>query len=281
MKATADAILQIQQHLMTRDVHYGVIPGTDKPTLLKPGAEKLCAAFHIAPKFEIEDLSFDDVIRYRVTCRGFHQATGVLLGEGSGECSSNEEKYKWRRANGREFDDTSENRRRVKYGYNKAAREQFEIRQIRTESADLANTVLKMAQKRAHVAMTLIVLAASDVFTQDVEDGVAGGGDPDGDRSAGKRQRRRPQPTGGPGASGGGVEQDDGAPISDGERANLAKHLSGTDGGLNMADLKRTFGRDTLDGITRGDFRKIKAWIMDPVGYEAAQREAAAASKPA
>jgi hypothetical protein len=277
MKATADAILQIQQDLMRKDVHYGVIPGTDKPTLLKPGAEKLCAAFHIAPKFEIEDLSFDDAIRYRVTCRGFHQATGVLLGEGSGECSSNEEKYKWRRANGKEFEDAPENRRRVKYGYNKQSRESFEIRQVRTESADLANTVLKMAQKRAHVAMTLIVLAASDVFTQDVEDGI-GGGDGDGDKSAGKRQRRRPQPTGGSGASG-ADQSDDAAPISDGERANLTKHLAGTDGGLSMADLRRAFGRETLDGMTRGEFRKVKAWIMDPVGYEAKAKESAAADK--
>lgn len=36
--------------------------------------------------------------------------------------------------------------------------------------ADVYNTVLKMAVKRAHVAAILFVTCASDVFTQDVED---------------------------------------------------------------------------------------------------------------
>jgi hypothetical protein len=41
---------------------------------------------------------------------------------------------------------------------------------VRTEPADLANTVLKMACKRAKMAMVLNVTAASDCFTQDLED---------------------------------------------------------------------------------------------------------------
>ena len=44
------------------------------------------------------------------------------------------------------------------------------VDQIRTEPADLANTILKMACKRAMIAMTLNVTAASDIFTQDIED---------------------------------------------------------------------------------------------------------------
>jgi hypothetical protein len=42
--------------------------------------------------------------------------------------------------------------------------------QIRTEPADVANTVLKMAKKRAQIDLTLTATAASDIFTQDVED---------------------------------------------------------------------------------------------------------------
>jgi hypothetical protein len=145
-------------------VHYGKIPGTPKPTLYKPGAEVLCATFRIAPSYRTEDLSTDDYIRYRMTCIGTHQTTGIVLGEGMGECSSKEEKYKWRKAGEKEWDATPENRRRVKYGRD------YEIKQVRTEPADLANTILKMAAKRAQVAMTLNVTAASDIFSQDIED---------------------------------------------------------------------------------------------------------------
>jgi predicted phage-related endonuclease len=42
--------------------------------------------------------------------------------------------------------------------------------QVRTEPADLANTILKMANKRAKMAMVLNVTAASDCFAQDLED---------------------------------------------------------------------------------------------------------------
>ena len=38
---------------MTKDIDYGVIPGTRKPTLLKPGAEKLCRLFNLRPILEI------------------------------------------------------------------------------------------------------------------------------------------------------------------------------------------------------------------------------------
>lgn len=164
-------IQHVMKAVMKPEVHFGTIPGTEKPSLLKPGAEVLCATFHIAPRYRVEDLSTPDVARYRVTCEGVHQPTGTVLGEGMGSCSSGEEKYKWRRATSpKEFEATSPDRRRVKHGYNKRERETYEVQQVRTEPADLDNTVLKMACKRAQVAMTLNVTAASDIFTQDVED---------------------------------------------------------------------------------------------------------------
>lgn len=165
MRHHVNLIQEVMQSVMKEKTHFGVIPGTQKPSLWKPGAEVLCATFRIAPQFRAEDLSTDEVVRYRVTCAGVHQLTGVTLGEGMGECSSNEEKYKWRKAvNKAEFEATPENRRRVKYA------KDYSVNQIRTEPADVANTILKMACKRAQVAMTLNVTAASDIFTQDIED---------------------------------------------------------------------------------------------------------------
>jgi hypothetical protein len=87
-----------------------------------------------------------------------------------GECSSSEERYKWRKSFKREVVNTDDSRRRIKYGWEEEAKRGYEVKQFRTEAADVANTILKMACKRAQVAMTLNVTAASDCFTQDLED---------------------------------------------------------------------------------------------------------------
>jgi hypothetical protein len=92
-----------------------------------------------------------------------------VIGAGVGECSSNEEKYRWRNAVcDEEFNETPEDRKRTKWqkGQNGA----YQRKQIRTVPADVANTVLKMAKKRAQIDLTLTGLAASDCFTQDIED---------------------------------------------------------------------------------------------------------------
>ena len=171
IRAQVNLVQEVMKAVMKEGTHYGTIPGTPKPSLWKPGAEVLASTFHIAPSYRVEDLSGPDFVRYRVTCVGTHQASSVVMGEGMGECSSLEEKYKWRKASSaREFDNTAEDRRRFKYGYDRAKRQEYEIKQVRAESADQANTILKMACKRAQVAMTLNVVAASDIFTQDIED---------------------------------------------------------------------------------------------------------------
>jgi hypothetical protein len=159
----------VMQAIMKKDTHYGTIPGTPKPTLYKPGAEVLCVTFRIAQEYKIEDLSTETIARFRVSCSGRHQVTGVVLGEGVGECSSGEEKYKWRKSVcAEEFDATPESMRRLKFSSYQGNVKK--VVQVRTEAADLSNTVLKMACKRAMIAMTLNVTAASDIFTQDLED---------------------------------------------------------------------------------------------------------------
>lgn len=170
LRAHKNVIAEVVRSVMQPDVHYGKIPGTDKPTLYQAGADCLLATFHIAPSFRVEDLSDANIARYRVTCVGTHQATGIVMGEGVGECSSSEEKYKWRRAIcDEEYEATPETHRRTKFG-RKSGGGFYKTMQVRTDPSDFANTALKMAAKRAKVAMTLNVLAASDFFTQDVED---------------------------------------------------------------------------------------------------------------
>src|SRR6516162_3362693 len=44
-------IIEVTKNLMVEGVDYGTIPGTgSKPTLLKPGAERLCTLFGLSPR---------------------------------------------------------------------------------------------------------------------------------------------------------------------------------------------------------------------------------------
>ena len=126
---------------MQKDVDYGVIPGTKKPTLLKPGAEKLCRLFNLRPHLKIIDSVVDfekPLFHYHYRCSLYRSA--VMVGEGEGCCNSMEMKYQ-----------------KQKYRID-----------------DLTNTICKIAQKRALVAAVLSSCGASEFFTQENE-GMAGG----------------------------------------------------------------------------------------------------------
>lgn len=171
IRAQINLIQEVMKAVMQEGTHYGTIPGCDKPSLYKPGSEILLSTFRIAVEPEVEDLSTDDEARYRTKVKGFSMGTGSLLGIGVGECSSNEEKYKWRKAVcPEEWDETPEDRRREKWNKGYQGKKPYKVKQVRTNPADVANTVLKMSKKRGQIDLTLTMLAASDIFTQDIED---------------------------------------------------------------------------------------------------------------
>lgn len=166
IRSQVNLIQEVMQAVMKKDTHYGIIPGCQKPSLWKPGAEKLLVTFRVASDPETVDLSTPEVARYRVTRKGFSILTGAAVGSAVGECSSDEDKYKWRGAVcDAEFKAAPEDGRRLKY-----RRDGTTVEQVRMNPADVANTILKMADKRAYVALALNVTAASDIFTQDIED---------------------------------------------------------------------------------------------------------------
>jgi len=168
IRAQVNRIQEVMKEVMKPETHYGVIPGTKQPTLYKAGAEKILATFRMAVEPDITDLSTEDEHRYLVKVR-LISSSGINLGAGVGEASTSEEKYKWRRAIcDEEYEDTEETHRRIKYGKWKG--EVQKTKQVRTNPADLANTVLKMAKKRAMIDAVLTTTAASDCFTQDIED---------------------------------------------------------------------------------------------------------------
>ncbi|WP_337054031.1 hypothetical protein [Pseudoxanthomonas sp. USHLN014] len=168
VRAQVNLMQDVMAEVMKDGTHYGTIPGTKSKSLYKAGAEKLMATFRLAAKPEVEDLSAHGEIAYRVTVN-LLSANGNFIGAGIGECSSAEDKYSWRAAVcDEEFDETPENRRRVKFSKYQGKVEKK--KQVRTNPADVANTILKMAKKRAQVDAVITATAASDIFTQDIED---------------------------------------------------------------------------------------------------------------
>jgi hypothetical protein len=147
------AIQSVMNSVMKDGTHYGTIPNCgDKPTLLKPGAEKLCMMFRLAPSYKIDRADFDGAHReYEVVCTLTSMETGQVISQGVGSCSTMESKYRYRK----DWDH--------KVGNKPGRMENPDI-------ADTYNTVMKMAKKRAMVDATLSATAASDIFTQDIED---------------------------------------------------------------------------------------------------------------
>ncbi len=173
-------IQQVMDKVMKKDEHYGVIPGTGgKPSLLKPGAEKLCLTFRLDPNYEIiREVRDRDFIAYTVKCTLTHIPTGQSIASGIGSCNSRETKYRYRSDNtGREVPKEYWKNRdpEILGGPTCKPRKKdgkwVVFEQVENDNPwDLDNTLIKMACKRALVAATLNATAASDIFTQDIED---------------------------------------------------------------------------------------------------------------
>jgi hypothetical protein len=279
LREQVNAIQRLMDAVMKEGEHYGRVPGSRKPSLWKPGAEKLCLAFQIAASFIVEDLSGPDRYRYRVKCVGTHRESAVTLGEGMGACSSMEQRYKWRRAWDAEFDATPDERRRFKYGYDAEARRPYEIRQVRAEHDDLENVILKMACKRSLVAMVLNVTAASDIFTQDIEDmpehlreetAEASGNTVIAQPRPKSASQDRKSP--GPSPESAVVQPESKAErpalplLSAGQRRVLRARLANAK--LSEEDLTKKFG-SALEAIPLSKFNEVTAWLRESTQHHA------------
>ena len=186
-------IQQIMRAAMKEGEHYGRIPGCgDKPTLRKPGAEKLCLTFRLAPTYEVQERQLERGHReYRVTVTLSSIMTHVNIGQGVGACTTLENKYRFR-AGAAEITDRAVPRAYWEIRQDDPAKAQeliggkgFTVKKVDGQGwmvarggekvetdnpADYYNTVLKMAKKRALVDAVLTTTAASDIFTQDLEE---------------------------------------------------------------------------------------------------------------
>lgn len=197
VRAQVNLIQQVMREVMHKDEHYGVIPGTgNKPTLLKAGAEKLCLTFRLDPQYEIEQKQDGKHLTIMSKCTLYHIPTGQRFGSGMGSCSTLESKYAYRTSKRKCPNCGAEQINKSKfppkgrpkeapgwYCYAKnggcgaefehddpAIMDQVTGRVLNEDVADQYNTVLKMANKRSLVAAVLNATAASDIFTQDIED---------------------------------------------------------------------------------------------------------------
>ena len=99
---------QFVSDLMVEDKDFGTIPGTSKPTLYKPGAEKLLTFFGLSKVFRLidsveqweptleqgRDPEYTPVFYYRYRCTVTRK--GAVIADGEGSCSSLEDRYRWR-----------------------------------------------------------------------------------------------------------------------------------------------------------------------------------------
>jgi hypothetical protein len=120
------------------DVDYGIIPGTTKPVLFKSGAETILMLFGLASSIEIlsavpEQLNKESsFVAYTVKCQLLKHED--IFSEGVGTCNSREKKY------------------------------------LNEDPLNIANTILKMASKRALLDAVLRVASLSSVFSIEATD---------------------------------------------------------------------------------------------------------------
>ncbi len=172
---------------------YGIIPGTQKPTLLKPGADKLCELYGLSDDCivieKVEDFEHG-LFDYTVKCTLTSRRNGYIVATGLGSCNSYEKKYRWRDTQrkcpncgketiikGREeygggwvcF--TKKGGCGAKFPDTDPSIVNQPIGRVPNEDvADLKNTILKMSKKRAKIDATLSATRSSGIFTQDMED---------------------------------------------------------------------------------------------------------------
>lgn len=127
--------------ILKREVDFGVIPKTKRPSLYKSGAEKIAFAYGLMQRYHIEsrveETEPEPFFFYVVRCdlvKLLPTGQEIIFTSGYGSANTKEKRN----------------------GFNGAF--------------DSANSSLKMAQKRALVSAAISICGGSDLFTQDIED---------------------------------------------------------------------------------------------------------------
>lgn len=190
-----ERVQMIQRALMKKDVHYGIIPGTPKPTLLQPGAELLCDIYRLRANFTplrvIGDGVTEPHLAYLTRC-DLHLGAldGPIVASATGAANSWERKYRYRTAEracptcgvagtilkskqgkAEWFCWAKRGGCGATFAIGDPAITEQALGQIdNPDPFDLDVTLDAMAAKRAFVHATRRGCAVSDLFTSDIED---------------------------------------------------------------------------------------------------------------
>ncbi|WP_312906819.1 exodeoxyribonuclease X C-terminal domain-containing protein [Tissierella praeacuta] len=168
---TLNKISQVQAAIQTclKPGHdHDIIPGTNKPTLLKPGAEKILMMFGLTSEYEIIEKIEDyekGIFAYTIKC--ILSKNSQKITEGVGSCNSKEDKYRWRWYKEEDVP-AGIDKNTLKSKTNRWGKMEYKLEN--EEIYSQANTILKMAKKRAQIDAVLTVASLSELFTQDMED---------------------------------------------------------------------------------------------------------------
>lgn len=211
-KARLKEFQEFVREYLVEGEDYGTIPGTPKPTLLKPGADKLCELYGLADDFLIESRREDyatdpPLFDYTIKCTLLSRRDARLVGTGFGSCNSWEGKYRWRESHrkcplcGKEA--IIKGKKEYGGGWlcfkkkdgcgakfledDKSIIDQKAGKEVNDDISTLKNTILKMAKKRAKVDAVIAVTRSSGIFTQDTEDIIEQGDTGQGSRAAAQR----------------------------------------------------------------------------------------------
>ena len=210
VKKQVQQIQSLMEEVMTEGEHYSNPEWASSPILKKAGAEKISFAFRLSAEFDIEMRRISQERadlppghrEYIATCR-IYSKSGQYLGMAKGSCSTAEPKYRYRKVS--RMTDFSPPQEFWNSYSDSMANADFSIlrKRLLEEGEDIPpdasvgcdkddqtgnwhitiegkdendeieaqyNTCLKMSQKRAHVGTVQQVTAASDIFTQDLDD---------------------------------------------------------------------------------------------------------------
>lgn len=167
-------IIERVKPLLIEQVDVYTLPGMKKPSLGKPGAEKLAAVFGLRASFKVDTETaqmMGDVGKTYVAyvCTLTHN--GEFAGEGRGATFVELSRTNYKNMNAREFavvqatlDPSDYQVKQGQYG------QYYRVKEGTVFDPLALNKAIKMAQKSAFVDAVIRTTGMSDLFTQDVED---------------------------------------------------------------------------------------------------------------
>lgn len=183
MLANRAHIVEKLKPILIEGVDVYSLPGMNKPSLGKPGAEKLAAIFGLNGKFEVDKETMEAI---GATANGKPyiafvcnlMANGRVKGQGRGATVIEWERNNYRMVFEQEFNSIKDTLKEGEWkgplqGVSKSSGKPYTYWKVKdTPVMDplALNKAIKMAQKSAFVDAVIRATGMSDLFTQDLED---------------------------------------------------------------------------------------------------------------